>query len=296
MGVIPPFSAYAVDSEYKQLKAILLYQPNSRIGAVDNPKDVLHTKKIDYPAIKDEHEQIIKLYKKLKIKVYFVDFPRDTTDRCSLNLIYTRDLIFMTKTGAIISKMAKRVRKDETKYVKKTLRKINIPVIKTISGKGTFEGADALWVSNKLIMVGVGNRTNREGFLQLKEALKVQGVQCIAVPAARHTVHLLGAIQIIGPNAAFVRAELLDKEAFAVLKKHGMRIFKIPENNEVQEKQAMNFVVISAGKIIMPRDCPQTKKIYKKYKLKIAASVKINQLINGGGGLSCATAIIKRAL
>lgn len=287
---------YFVGSEYKSLKAVLLYKPGKEIEEINDPLNVLHIRKIDYKVIEEEYDQIIKLYKRLKIKVYLINPGKiDDNDRL-FNIMYVRDLFFMTPEGAIMSKMASELRQDEVKYAEKAIRSINIPIKKIIENSGTFEGADALWVNDKLVVVGVGNRTNVAGFLQVRDELKSQDIDCISVSAPGGTQHLLGILQFVDSNLALVRVDLADLEIIDFLRRNKIKIVNIPENDEIKEKQAMNIVTIAPREIIMPTDCPKTKKIYQNYGIKIAAEIKINQLINGGGGLACATAIIARQL
>lgn len=56
----------------------------------------------------------------------------------------------------------------------------------------------------------------------------------------------------------------------------------------------MNIVTVSPRTIIMNADCPETKGLYLKAGLTIAAEIRMTQLINGAGGLACATGIISR--
>ena len=290
------FCYYFVNSEYKPLKAVLLYKPTPAVESVNNPKNVLYLNKIDYRKINKEYRKIIETYRSFSIKVYFIN-AADIDVRyksCLYNMMYTRDLLFITPGGAIISKMASNLRRHEVKYAKKALIKIDIPVIMNIKNKGIFEGADALWVNEKLIMIGVGNRTNKEGFLQIRDELKNQGINCIQVPAPKNTQHLLGAVQFVDSDCALLRINLIDKRIVGILMENGIKFIELSEDKEVRKKQAMNVVAIAPRKIIMPSDCPETKKIYKNHGVKIAAEIQIKQLINGGGGLACATAILSR--
>jgi len=289
---------YYVNSEYKPLKAVLLCRPPSGIGNIDSPRDVLHLARIDYAAIEREFEKMVAVYKKFKIKVFFIDSRKikDTDERYVFNLMFTRDLFFMTLHGAILSRMFSEVRQDEVRYAEKALQKDSIRIRKSIQNNGTFEGADALWVNDRLVVVGVGKRTNAEGFRQIKEELKRDGVKCVCVPAPRDTLHLLGALQFVDSALCLVRVNLVDPEIINFLKRNRIKIIKIPENGEVRKKQAMNFLTVTPREIIMPADCPQTKRIYERAGIKVAAEIKVTQLVNGGGGLACATGVLARAM
>jgi len=288
---------YSVDSEYKPLKAVLLCRPHPKIENVDNPEEALHLAKINYTIIKKEFERIIKLYKKLKIKVSFIDpFKiKNTDERYVFNLIFARDHFFMTPAGAIMARMFSDIRRGEVKYAERTLKATGVCVRKVIQDSGTFEGADALWVNNRLVIVGVGNRTNLEGFRQIREELKQDRIRCIYVPAPQGVLHLLGALQFVDADLALVRADLIDPKIISLLKENKIKTIMLSENSETRKKHAMNFVTVAPRTVIMPAGCPQTKKIYEKSRIRIAAETPIPQLVRGGGGLACATGILARS-
>lgn len=55
--------------------------------------------------------------------------------------LYLRDLMKVTPEGAIIARPATKFRRGEEKYVAQALVKLSVPIIKTVNGYGTFEGA-----------------------------------------------------------------------------------------------------------------------------------------------------------
>jgi len=209
--------------------------------------------------------------------------------------MFARDLFLMTPSGAIVSRMFSPVRRDETRFAEDTLKAHSIPIKKVIGGAGTFEGADALWVNEKLVVVGVGGRTNIAGFLQVKEALKEDGIECIGLSAPRNVLHLLGSIQFVDKALVLIRGELVDPEVIQLLRDKKIKTITIHESDEVIEKHAMNIVVIAPRKIVMPAGCPKTRKIYKDSGIEIIAEVNVTQYCNAGGGLACATQIIARS-
>jgi N-dimethylarginine dimethylaminohydrolase len=211
-------------------------------------------------------------------------------------MMYCRDLLFMTPQGAIISSMHADVRKEEVKYAERMLARNNIPVLHTISGSGRFEGADALWVNENSVLVGVGNRSNEEAFEQIKNILQKMNVSCVSLPSYQtKTQHLLGTVQIVDKDMVLIRYEITDKNVIHFFEERNFKVVKVPENIEVTTKQAMNIVTVSARNIIMTAGCPLTKKIFEDAGLKIAAELDFAQLINGAGGLACATGIVGRS-
>jgi N-dimethylarginine dimethylaminohydrolase len=287
---------FGLRTEYERLNAVMLYRPGPEIGNHPDPASIQHLAPIDYAAICTEFGNIIRTFEEREITVLLIDPAPISADRQYLyNMMYSRDLMFMTPEGAILSNMANSTRSSEVLYAARALAWHGIPVLHAVSGDGRFEGADAIWVGEKLVMVGVGSRTNREAYEQIKFVLRSINVECIAVPySATRTQHLLGAIQIVGENTALVRHELIDREVTNFLEDHHFITIRIPENKEVLTQQAMNIVTVSPRTIIMSNNCPETKEIFVRAGLAVAAELELTQLMNGAGGLACATGIISR--
>src|SRR5512143_2381981 len=283
-------------TEYEKLGAVMLYRPGPEIGNHPDPPLVQHLAPIDYAALTLEFRDIIRAYEARGISVHLIDPAPLSEDRQYLfNMMYCRDLLFMTPEGAILSKMANPTRSSEVLYAARTLERQGVAVLHAVSGNGRFEGADAIWVGENLVMIGVGSRTNEEAFDQIKGVLRKIDVGCIAVPyRATRTQHLLGAVQIVDKDLALVRHELVDREVLSALEEHNFRMLKVPENREVRTRQAMNIVTIAPRTILMTNQCPETKDLFLQAGLTVAAELELTQLMNGAGGLACATGIISR--
>jgi N-dimethylarginine dimethylaminohydrolase len=283
-------------SEYAPLSAVLLYRPGRDIGNHHNPASILHLAPIDHPALMREFDAVIAVYERLGIRVIMIDDTPLSGDRdYHWNMMYCRDLFFMTPQGAIIARMANDVRREEPQYAARALAGLDIPILHAVSAPGCFEGADALWLRDDTLLVGVGNRTNRDGFAQIAGALEPRGISCIAVPSHQtRTQHLLGSMQIVDRDLALVRTGIADPQVVAVLEQFGFTPVAVPEHPEVTGRQAMNIVTVAPGSIIMTADCPVTRELYRSAGLSIVAEPDITQLMNGAGGLACATGIVVR--
>jgi len=285
-----------LNSEYSPLKKVLLARPFFKTKDNYSPGKLLHLRNVDSVVMGKEYERMIILYKKFGIKSYLVNLekiPR-TGSRYLFNLMFTRDLFFMTPKGAIVSRMNSLVRRQEPRYAQRSLKDLGVPIRKVISAPGTFEGADALWVSPETVIIGLGKRTNKSGFKQVKEELSKDGVACLDFPASYVSPHLLGAIQIIDKDLALVRADAVKSGIIKFLRKSGLKIVTIPENDEIKNKQAFNFITVAPREVIMPADCPKTKLIFQRGGVKVLAEISVTQLINAGGGLACATGMLIR--
>ncbi|MBI4801613.1 MAG: hypothetical protein HY796_03720 [Elusimicrobia bacterium] len=287
-----------VNSEYKRLKAVLLYCPGREMADIKDPNAVQHLAGISPQKIRREYRELTAAFRKCGVAVHLMrtDFPRGGKKLDKYNLMYVRDLFVNTMEGAVVARMASAARAGEEKYAAFALSRLAIPVVRTIAGKGLFEGADALWLDERTVLCAVGNRTNEEGFLQLRATLALQGADVLKTALGRGVQHLLGLLQIVDRKLALLRAEKAPAELRSVLKRKNFTVIPVPETDEVRLRQGLNIVTVAPRRLIMPSGCPGLKALYLKAGLSVEAEVEISQLINGAGGLACATGILERAV
>jgi len=287
----------SVNSEWALLRDVVLYLPDPDTPPVEDVNTIQHLEPINYYLLAKQMEHLVKCYEQLGITVHLIKpvILSDTRPtEYYYNLMYVRDLFFMTPEGAIIARMASMVRAGEEKHIARTLAELEIPIIRTISGTGTFEGANALWARDDLVLIGVGNRTNEEGFRQVKHCLEIQGVKCVKIYLPSQIQHLLGVLQIVDHDLAVIRGRLLSPKIKDYLQGLGFKLLELDETDSVRWRQAMNFVTISPRRIVMVAGNPVIKHIYEDNGIEIAAEVEVSQLLKGAGGIGCATGILNR--
>ncbi len=289
-------SPCGMNSEYGRLRAVLAYVPGSEIGSHPRPAEVLHRAPIDASALQSEFAGLLARLSALGIEVLQVDgAPLGDDQRYLYNMMYCRDLVFMTPAGAILSRMGVSFRRGEVNYARRCLESAGVPILREVEAPGTFEGADALWVSPERVIIGVGARTNQAGFNQVKAELSLHGVDALALPFTEaRTQHLLGTLQIVDRDLALLRAELVSPGTRAFLEGAGFAILDVQESLEVRERQAMNLVTVAPREVLMPAGCPETRALYLAAGLGVAGELPIPQLTRGAGGLACALGILAR--
>lgn len=280
---------FGIDSEFKPLKEVMLGFPDESIGDCD-PEKYLFLGKINFLLLRQELLNLQNIYEKNGIIVH-----RIKGEAFQLNMMYMRDLFFMTPYGAILASMGVDIRRGEEECAKQKLLALNIPVFTLDDSAATFEGADALWMNKETVLIGVGNRTNKLGFSMVKKILSRFGVNAIPIEyQGKIPQHLLGGLQFIDRDLIAVREKLLSSDIRVFLKKNNYSIINIPENIETLGRQAMNIVTLAPRKIIMPTNVPMTMKIFIEHDIKVIDVVDIKEIINGAGGLACATGIVAR--
>jgi len=290
------WSSFQVNSEWSDLKVVALYRPRNELQAIMRPQAVQHLKPLTIPRLAREYGGLLKLY--LQLGIHVVELKPNLLPKAMRhappNLMFVRDLFFNTMEGCIISRMASRVRAGEEKFAAASLAGQGMPIRATVSGRALFEGADALWLDKGTVLCGVGNRTNRAGYGQLRAILQSQGVHCLPVALPEGVQHLLGILQIVDADLAVARVEKAPKSLLGHLRKRNMHVVPVGETNEVLTRQGMNFVTIRPRTIVMAKHCPELRALYEQHSIEVAAEAEISQLCNAAGGLACATGIVAR--
>ncbi len=282
---------WGLNSEVGKLRAVLLHRPGKEIEKVD-PKVARFSEAIDdVEEACREHDRLAEAYRRNGVRVYYIE---ETCPDCP-NAFFVHDQFAMTPEGAIVARPAMKVRRKEVYYTHKRLAELGVPILRTIHGQGTFEGADLLWLNEETVVIGIGVRTNREGARQVAEVLKVIGVREIIefhIPYGQ--AHVDGRLNIIDKDLAILFPWHVPYTVASKLKEHGYDIIEVEDPKEAIIDRATNVVALEPGTIIMGKTgAEKTKKRLVEIGVKII-EVKVDELMKGRGGISCMTGRLKR--
>jgi len=280
---------WGVCSEVDVLKACLMRRPGSEIDNFDW-REARFKGPIDPERFRKQHDDIAQAYKDFGVKVYYIDEQRN--DRP--NAIFCRDLVFMTPEGAIVTRPAMEVRRGEERYAAKKLAEIGVPIIRTICGSATFEGAMALWIDRQTVILASGVRTNREGYEMVEHELKRMGVTSVLhmqIPYGH--AHIDGLLNMASNDVAMIHASQVPYDVCDALKKKGITLLECPSRVEAKETLAINFVALEPGLIIMPAGNPRSQELLERNGIKVIP-IEISEILKGYGAMHCCTAFLKR--
>jgi arginine deiminase len=288
------WAPYACNSEWGRLRHVVLYCPGPDIQKIASPNQALHFRPVRYRELRRQFHRIRRAYQGAGVHVHRV--PASGRDMRFPNLMFQRDLFCQTSAGAVVSRMASPVRSGEEQYAARTLANLRVPIELTINGTGLLEGSDLLWVSPKVVLCGVGRRTNESGQRQVAKLLETLDVECRPAPVPKEVQHLLGCVQVVSPERALVRAEIASDNLLRELARLGLEIVSVSETDEVAERWALNFVVLEPDRVIVSDDTPVFRRFLEGLGIQIADAVPLSQYVNAAGGLACATGILARDL
>lgn len=287
------WAPFSCDSEWGRLTDVLLYEPGESIGDLEDPDEVQHLRTVDYKVISRQHSDLAGTLQALGVAVHHVRGV-SIDDKKYPNAMFQRDLFWQTPQGSVMSRMASMVRAGEEQHTARTLTNLGVPILLTVHGTGTFEGADALWLNPNTVLCGLGRRTNKEGCRQIRTILEAQKVHVFDVKLPPQVQHLLGCVQIVSPERALVRTEIVGSPVCQILRKQGFDVVAVPETDEVVHRTALNFVVIGRDSVLLAEEAPRFARFLEAEGVEVKATVACSEYIKAAGGLACATGILAR--
>ena len=280
---------WGVCSEVDTLKSVLMRRPGAEIDHFDW-KAARFKEAIDPERFRSQHDRLVEIYRQHGVQVHYIEEQRE--DRP--NALFCRDLVLMTPEGAIVTRPAMEARRGEERYAAKKLADLGVPIIRTICGSATFEGAMGLWIDRKTIVLASGVRTNREGYEMVEAELKRMGVtEILHMQIPYGHAHIDGLLNMASHDVAVIHASQVPYDVCDALKKKGIKLLDCPSRIEAKESFAINFVAIEPGKIVMPAGNPRTQALLEKNGIEVIP-VEFDEIMKGYGAIHCCTAFLKR--
>jgi arginine deiminase len=283
------WAACGVGTEWSPLKAVLLHRPGTELEAATDPHAVQMLAPLDADRAQAQHDALAQAYREAGVTVHYVQ-PTGTPPP---NLMFVADLLFMTPEGAILGRPASTVRAGEERWVARRLADQGIPILRSVRGTGTFEGADALWIDPGTVLLATGLRTNAEGAAQVTSLLHEMKIEVIPVGLPYGAMHLMGTLRFPDRDLAIVWRGRVPYAAVQALQARGYTVHSIPDEGEAQRRMALNFVTLAPRRILMPAGNPVTQAFYEELNI-IYQTVEVDELLKAAGGIGCLTGVLER--
>jgi N-dimethylarginine dimethylaminohydrolase len=279
-----------LDSEWRDLRTVLLHRPGPEMEAVG--RDPAGSLMLDVPdpgRMRGQHDALAQAYRTAGVEVRYVDPPVTPPP----NQLFAADLLAMTPEGAILGRPASEVRAGEERWVSRALAEAGIPILRSVGGGGTFEGADLMWLDPRKALLAEGLRTNREGAAQVEAVLREMGLEVHRTHLPPGTMHLMGQLRIPDRDLALVWPRRLPEDARGLLTGLGFSVFDIPDEEEARTGFALNFVTLAPRCILMPAGNPVSRAFYRDLGIE-CVTVDVSELAKAAGGIGCLTGILER--
>ncbi len=288
---------YGCQSMVGKINSIIIKHPKDAFISQENLDEKWEA--YNYVSCPD-YEKSLKEYKKfeeiIKENVENVNYlPED--DNTGLDSIYTHDTCKITSKGAIMFTVGKELRRGETKATKNFLKDLGVPILGEISGDGTMEGGDVVWLDEKTIAVGRGYRTNYEGIRQLREMTKDIVDEFIVVELPHgdgpdECLHLMSVISMVDKDLAVVYSKLMPVSFRDLLIQRGIELIEVDDKEYAN--LGSNVLALAPRLCVMPAGNPKTKEKLEKAGAKVFEYEGDDISFKGTGGPTCLTLPVTR--
>jgi N-dimethylarginine dimethylaminohydrolase len=289
--------AWGIDNDVGAIRSVLVHRPGPEMAVIDPTKRIeeigsfgdldagWYFQSDTVPPVSEmqaQHDAMVAALVARGVEVHHIDGPPANR----LKQCYTRDPLVMVKGGAIICRMGTRIRRGEELAITRTLARLGIPILRTLSGTATMEGGSFSWINPSTCVIGCGIRVNREGARQIGEVLASQGVELIVIDLVGYDIHIDGSFMMIDRDLALVDPFGLPFSFLERLKESGIRTIEItPADN----RWIINSLAVAPGEILMPQGA--TNQTLDRL---AAAGVRwsvlpYDKMQLNGGGIHCST-------
>jgi arginine deiminase len=284
------WGACGIATEWSPLRAILLHRPGPETETAD-PNASQMLAQLNVPQAQAQHDAMAAAFERAGVAVHYVDPPLTGPP----NLMFVADLLFMTPEGCILGRPASTVRAGEERWIARRLSELGIPILRSVRGTGTFEGADAAWIDPRTVLLATGLRTNVEGAAQVTRTLQEMGVEVIHAGLPYGAMHLMGTLRFPDRDLAIAWPGRVPFVAVRALQERGYEVLFAPDEAELKRGMALNFVTLGPREVLMPAGNPISQAFFEDAGITCRA-VEANELVKAAGGIGCLTGILEREI
>ena len=152
--------AWGLDNDVGRIRSVLMHRPGPEMAVVDPTKRIeaigsfgdldagwyFQSDSVPpLPEMQAQHDALVAALKSHGVEIEHVD--GDPGKR--LKSCYTRDPLIMVKGGAIVCRMGTRIRRGEELAVTRTLARLGVPILRTLSGTALMEGGSFAWINDQ---------------------------------------------------------------------------------------------------------------------------------------------------
>jgi dimethylargininase len=284
---------YGGHSMTARLRSVLVRRPAPPLGEADwRAFGYLHP--VDQALVEQQHAAFREILSEEGIEV----IAAGPDEAGHLDAVFAYDPSFMTDGGAILLRMGKELRRDETALHAATYRSLGIPILGEVEEPGMAEGGDALWLDERTLAVGRGYRTNEDGIRQLRAILAELDVDVLAydLPHWRgpaECLHLMSLVSPVAADLAVVYPPLMAVAFLDALRERDWRLIEVPD--EEFDTMGGNVLALAPGRCLMLDGNPQTRLRLEAAGCVVLAYEGSEISLNRAGGPTCLTRPLWRA-
>lgn len=212
-------------------------------------------------------------------------------DGLTLDSLYTHDALIVTPRGLVRPNMGKEARRREPHVNAAHLETLGFPIAGDISGAGSVEGGDLVWIDRHTLLAGIGYRTNLDGVAQLR-GLAGDDVEILTFDLPHYkgrsdVFHLMSVLSPLAADLAAVYLPLMPVRLVEFLESRGIGSVEIPDAEF--PTMGCNILALGSRHAMMVSGNPETERRLRAAGIKLDVFKGDEICRKGEGGPTCMT-------
>lgn len=262
------------------LKKVLVSKPDYLKAAKINEIAKKWDYELDIEKMRKEHEAFVEAYRNNGVEVAFLD-PNEGRP----NSVFARDFGGCIKEGYILGNFKLPLRYQEHDDYKKRMEELGVPMVAEIKN-GLFEGGDFMFLNEHTIALGMADRTNEEGYLEMKQQVEPLGYEIIPVPLKREYLHLDMCFNLVDDHLAVAYKEGMPEEFLKRIEEMEIEIISVPE--EAIFAHGCNLQALGNKRVMSLKQNQRVNEQLAKKGMNVI-ELDITEILKAGGGPHCMT-------
>ena len=288
---------WGCDNDVGQIRLCLMHRPGDEMNIIDPARRIEEIGSYgdleqgwyfqsdvipDWDEFRAQHDNLVQVLQSEGVEVVFLD----SVEADGIKSVYTRDSSIAIRGGALVTRLARSIRRGEEAHVSKTLVNLGMPILRTLHGTALMEGGSFAWLNSKTAAIARSICVNDEGCDQVEQVLNAQGVELLRIDMTGYDIHIDGALTMIDVDVAIVDPDLLPYGFLRKLEALGIRTVEIDEQDD---PWIVNCLAMSPGRVIMPRGISSgTAATLQKLDIEVI-EIDYDKVQLNGGGIHCST-------
>lgn len=293
---------WGCDNDVGQIGICLMHRPGEEMNIIDRSKRIeeigsygdlkkgwyFQSDEVpDWDEFRVQHDGLVATLRQEGVDVVFLD----SVEEDGIKSVYTRDSSFAVKGGAIVTRLARSIRRGEEAHVSRSLANMGMPILRTLHGNAMAEGGSFAWLNSTTAAIGRSICNNDTGCDQIEQVLNAQGVELIRVDMSGYSIHIDGHLTMIDKDVAIVDPDGLPFQFLERLKELGIRTVEVSDQDN---HWIINCLAVSPGRVIMPRGISnKTASTLASMNIEII-EIDYDKVQLNGGGIHCSTCPLTR--
>ena len=259
-------------------------------------------RKPDLELMQKQHDGMVSVYKKLGIKVHFMEYDQLPLSYGRLKRSLSAAACFIINGGAIISRPAPPYWRGREPFLSRFLVGLGCPILYTVHGKGVWIGAFRR-MTDDFIVGMLSTDCNQDGLEQVRPVFERSGYKKILVarspgplnyfyddvPGWMHADMWIAPVDV---RLALIYPPWCDFETIRELLALDYKLIEVPKEEQLRT-YACNALALEPRRLLICEGAPQTVKALEKEGVEVI-KIPYDEVMKYGGGISCTTGCLIR--